>query len=162
MRYTLSMLTLTRHAVPVLIVLLSIVTASVSTAQIVPHSKPRPLHSYDVTAIQAILSDPGHYTFRIVRIRGVAHTITQVQRRTTCSSGIGYGYEIRVKDESGELTVMDLGPCGRNIGNRGFVLPETLTGGEQIDALVLVSFINIPGQSPNPPEGLLQWLERAQ
>ena len=62
----------------------------------------------------------------------------------------------------GELTVIDLGPCGRNPGNRGPVLPETLAGGEQIDALILVSFINHQRESPNPPEGLIQWLERIE
>ena len=160
MRYTVSMLTLTRYAVPVLMVLLSVATASVSTAQFVPRSKPPSLHSYDVTSIHAILSDPGHYTFRIVRIRGVVQSITQVPQQTAC--GLGVGYKIHVKDESGDLIVIDPGPCGRNPGNRGPVLPETLAGGEQIDALILVSFTNHPRKSPNPPEGLLQGLERTQ
>ena len=155
-----NMQTLTRYAVPGLIVLLSVVTASVSPAQIVPRSKPSSLHSYAVTSIQGILSDPGHYQFRIVRIRGVVQSITQVPQQTTC--GVGVGYKIRVKDESGELTMIDPGPCGRNPGNRGPVLPETLAGGEQIDALVVVSFTTHPWDSPDPPEGLLQWLEQAQ
>lgn len=152
------MLNLTRYAVPVLMVLLSIATASVSTAQFVPRSKPSSLHSYDVSSIHGILSDPGHYAFRIVRIRGVVQTITQVPHRTTC--GLGVAYKIRVKDESDELTVIDQGPCGR--GTRGPVLPETLAGGEQIDALIYVSFANHPRESPNPPEGLFQWLERTE
>lgn len=42
------------------------------------------------------------------------------------------------------------------------MLPETLAGGEQIDVLIYVSFTNQPRESPNPPEGLLQWLEQAQ
>jgi hypothetical protein len=68
--------------------------------------------------------------------------------------------QIRVKDESGDLTVIDPGPCGRHPGNRGRVLPETLAGGEQIDALVVVAFTTHPWESPTPPERLLQWLER--
>ena len=155
-----SMLTLTRCAVPVLIALLSIATASVSPAQFVPRSKPPSLHSYAVTSIQAILSDLGHYQFRIVRIRGVVQSITQVPQQTAC--GLGVGYKIRVKDDSGELTVIDQGPCGRNSGNSGPVLPETLAGGEQIDALILVSFTNQPRESPDSPEGLLRWLERTE
>ena len=160
MRYTLSMFTLTRYAVSVVMVLLSIATTSVSPAQLVPRSKPPSLHSYAVTSIQGILSDPGHYQLRIVRIQGVVQSITQVPQQTTC--GLGVGYKIRIKDESGELTVIDPGPCGRNPRNRGPVLPETLAGGEQIDALVVVSFTTHPWDSPNPPEGLLQWLEHAQ
>lgn len=152
--------TLTQYTVFVVMVLLSIVTASVSPAQFVPRSKPPSLHSYAVTSIQGILSDPGHYQFRIVRIRGVVQSITQVPQQTMC--GIGVGYKIPVKDESGELTVIDLGPCGRNSGNRGPVLPETLAGGEQIDALILISFTNHQRESPTPPEGILQWLEHAQ
>ena len=159
-RYTLSMLILTRYAVPVLTVLLSVATGSVSTAQIVFRSKPPSLHSYYVTSIQAILSDPGHYQFRIVRIRGVVQSIIQVPHPTRC--GFGVAYVIRVEDESGGLTVIDLGPCGRNPGNRGSVLPETLVGGEQIDALIFVSFTNHPRESPSPPEGLLQWFERTE
>ncbi|MBS0166225.1 MAG: hypothetical protein JSR29_09095 [Nitrospira sp.] len=160
MRHALHMLTLTRCVLLVLMVLLSVATARISAAQIAPRSKPPALHSYDVTAIQAILSDPGHYTFRIVRIRGVVQSLRQVPRRTICRSGISYGYEIRVKDESGELTVMDLGPCGRNTGSRGPVLPEMLASGDQIDALIVVSFTSHPWESPNPPEGLLNWMER--
>lgn len=149
-----------RSAIPVLMVLLSVTTVSVSPAQIVPRSKPPALQSYAVTSIHGILSDPGHYTLRFVRIRGVVQSISQVPQQTAC--GLGVGYQIRVKDESGELTVIDLGPCGRNPGNRGAVLPEALVGGEQVDALILVSFTNHPRESSNLPEGLLQWLERAQ
>lgn len=154
------MLTPIRYAVPALMVLLLIATGSASPAQIIPRSKPASLHSYSVTSIQGILSDPGHYQFRIVRIRGVVQSITQVPQQTSCS--LGGGYKIRVKDESDELTVIDQGPCGRDPGNSGPMLPETLAGGEPIDALIFVSFTNHPRESPNPPEGLLQWLERTE
>lgn len=153
------MLTLLRYAVPVLMVLLSVSTASVSPAQIVFRSKPPSLHSYDVTSIQAILSDPGHYQFRLARIRGVVQSVIQMPNWTKC--GFAAAYKIRVQDESGGLTVIAQGPCGQDPGNSGSMLPETLEGGEQIDALIFVSFINHPRESPNPPEGLLQWLERA-
>lgn len=152
------MQTLTRFAVPGLMGLLLVATASVSPAQLVPRSKPPALHSYAVTSFHAILSDPGHYQFRLVRIRGVVQSMIQVPQQTAC--GVGVGYKIRVKDESGELTVIDPGPCGRHPGNRGPVLPETLAGGEPIDALIFVSFMTHPWESPNPPEGFLQWLER--
>ncbi|MGC4098463.1 MAG: hypothetical protein QM706_15220 [Nitrospira sp.] len=154
------MRTPTPYAVPVLVILLSVSAASVSTAQISVRSKPPSLHSYYVTSIQAILSDPGHYNLRFVRIRGVVQSITQVPQQTAC--GLGGGYQIRVKDDSGDVTVTDLGPCGRNPRNRGPVLPETLVGGEQIDALIHILFANHPRESPNPPEGLLQWLERTE
>ena len=160
MRYTMSMQTLTQYAVLGLMGLLSVATASVSAAQFVPRSKPPALHSYAVTSIHAILADPGHYNLRIVRIRGVVTSISQVPQQTSC--GLGVGYQILVKDESGELTVIDLGPCGRNPGNRGPVLPETLVGGEQVDVLILVQFTNTPRESPSLPEGLLQWLERTE
>lgn len=159
-RYTLSMLALTRYTVPVLMVLLSIATASVSPAQIVFRSKPPSLHSYGVTPIHAILSDPGHYQFRIVRIRGVVQSITQLSNWTKC--GFAPAHKIRMEDESGGLTVIDQGPCGRDPGNSGSLLPETLEVGEQIDALIFVSFTNHPRESPYPPEGLLQEFERAQ
>jgi len=42
------------------------------------------------------------------------------------------------------------------------VFPDTLAGGEQIEAFIVVSYINVPGQAPTPPEGVLQWLELAQ
>lgn len=113
-----------------------------------------------MTSIHGILSDPGHYQFRIIRIRGVVQSIIQVPNRTRC--GFGAACKIRVEDESGGLTVIDQGPCGRDLGNRGPVLPETLGGGEQIDALIFVSFTNHPRESPNPPEGLLQWLEQTE
>ena len=89
-------------------------------------------------------------------------SISQVPLPSTCGvgGGLGIGYKIRVNDESGELTVIDQGPCGR--GNRGPVFPDTLAGGEQIDAFIVVSYINVPGQASNPPEGLLQWLERTE
>jgi hypothetical protein len=51
----------------------------------------------------------------------MVQSISQVPQQTVC--GLGVGYQIRVQDESGELTVIELGPCGR--GNRGAVLPET-------------------------------------
>ncbi|MBX3301044.1 MAG: hypothetical protein KF693_02395 [Nitrospira sp.] len=152
------MQTLTRYAVPGLMVLLSVATTSVSPAQLVPRSKPPALHSYAVTSIHAILSDPGHYQFRIVRIRGVVQSIIQVPNWTKC--GFAAAYKIRVEDESGGLTVIAQGPCGRDPGNSGPIVPETLAGGEPIDALIFVSFTNQPRESPNPPEGLLQWLER--
>ncbi|MGE0468166.1 MAG: hypothetical protein AB7L09_03805 [Nitrospira sp.] len=156
------MLTLTRSAVLVLVILLAGAVAHVSTAASLPRSHPPAWWSLSVTSIHAILSDPRYYQSRIVRIRGVVQSITQVSQPATCGvgGGLGVGYQIRVHDESSELTVMDLGPCGR--GNRGPVLPETLAGGEQIDAIILVSYINIPGQDPNPPEGVLQWIDLAQ
>ncbi|OQW47560.1 MAG: hypothetical protein A4C66_06195 [Nitrospira sp. HN-bin3] len=154
------MLILTRCTMFVLIVLLSVVTARVSPAQLVPRSKPPSLHSYAVTSIQAILSDPGHYQFRIVRIRGVVQSIIQVPNWIKC--GVAPAYKIRVEDESGGLTVIDQGPCARDPRNSGPVLPETLAGGERIDALIYVSFTNHPREAPNPPEGLLQWLERTE
>lgn len=160
LRYTLSMLTPTRSIVPVLMVLLSVATASVSPAQLAPRSKPPALHSYAVTSIQGILSEPGHYQFRIVRIRGVVRSIIQVPNWTKC--GFATAYQIRVEDESGGLTVIDQGPCGRDPVNSGSMVPEALVGGEQIDALIFVSFLNHPRESPNPPEGLLQWLERTE
>lgn len=86
----------------------------------------------------------------------MVQSISQIPQQTAC--GVGVGHQIRVKDESGELTVIDLGPCGR--GNRGPVLLETLAGGEHIDVLMLVQFTNTPREAPTPPEGLLQWLER--
>ncbi|MBL8037790.1 MAG: hypothetical protein JNN16_09845 [Nitrospira sp.] len=154
------MLTLTRYAVPVLIVVLSVVTARVSPAQIMFRSKPPSVHSYAVTSIQGILSDPGHYQFRLVRIRGVVRSIIQVPNWTKC--GFAAAYQIRVEDESGGLTVIDQGPCGRDPGNSGSTVPEALVGGEQIDALIFVHFANQPREAPNPPEGLLQWLELVQ
>lgn len=114
------MQTLTRFAVPVLMVLLSVATASVSPAQVVFRSKPPALRSYSVTAIQSILSDPGHYQFRIVRIRGVVQSILQVPNWTKC--GLAAAYQIRVEDESGELMVIDPGACGRHPENRGPVV----------------------------------------
>lgn len=84
------MLTLTRYAVSVVMVLLSIATTSVSPAQIVPRSKPPSLHSYAVTSIQGILSDPGHYQFRIVRIRGVVQSIIQVPNWSKCGFAAAY------------------------------------------------------------------------
>lgn len=149
-----------RYAVPVLMVLLFIATGSVSPAQIIPRSKPASLHSYAVTSIQAILSDPGHYQFRIVRIRGIVQSIIEVPNWIKC--GYAAAYKIRVEDESGELTVIDQGPCGQNPGSRGPVLPETLASGAPIDALIFVSFTAHPWESPSPPEGLLQWLERPE
>lgn len=154
------MLVLTQCAVSALMTLLSITTANVGAAQIVPRSKPPSLQSYDVTSIQAILSDPGHYQFRIVRIRGVVQSITEIPNWARC--GFATAYKIRVEDESGGLTVIDLGPCRGKSGSNGPVLPETLVDGEQIDALIFVSFTNHPWESPNPPEGLIQELERAQ
>ena len=151
---------MTRYAISVLIALLSVATASVSPAQLVPRSKPPALRSYAVTSIQSILSDPGHYQFRIVRIRGVVQSITQVPNWIKC--GFAAAYKIRVEDESGALTVIDQGPCAQNSGNRGPVLPETLASGEQIDVLIFVSFTNHPHEAPDPPEGLLQWLERTE
>ncbi len=152
------MQTLTRFAVFGLMVLLFLATASVSPAQNLLRSKPPSLHSYSVTSIHAILSDPGHYQFRLVRIRGVVQSILQVPNWTKC--GLAAAYQIRVEDESGELMVIDPGACGRHPENRGPVVAEILAGGEQIDALIFVSFTNHPRESPNPPEGLLQWLER--
>jgi hypothetical protein len=152
--------TLTRSAVLGLMGLLFLATASVSPAQLVPRSKPPALHAYAVTSIRAILSDPGHYQFRLVRIRGVAQSISQVPQQTAC--GVGVGYQIRLKDESGELTVINPGPCGRHPGNRGPVLPEMLAGGEHIDVLMLVQFTNTLREAPTPSEGLLQWLERIE
>lgn len=154
------MLALTQCAVSALMILLSITTANVGAAQIVPRSKPPSLHSYAVTSIQAILSDPRHYQFRIVRIRGVVQSITQIPNLIKC--GFAPAHKIRVEDESGGLTVIDQGPCARNSRNSGSLLPETLVGGEQIDALIFVSFTNQPRESPDPPEGLIQELERAQ
>lgn len=159
-RYALPMLTLTRSAILALTVLLSVATVSVSPAQIIFRSKPPSLHSYAVTSIQGILSDPGHYQFRLVRIRGVVGSIIQVPNWTKC--GFAAAYQIRVEDESGGLTVIDQGPCGRDPGNSGSMVPEALVGGEQIDALIFVHFANHPPEAPNPPEGLLQWLEHAQ
>jgi len=159
MRYTSRMRFLTQYTVPVLMVLLSIATTSISSAEPSPRSKPPALHSYAVTSIQAILSDPGHYQFRIVRIRGVVQSIIQVPNWIKC--GLAAAYRIRVEDESGGLTVIDQGPCARDSGNSGPLLPETFADGDQIDALIFVSFTNQPRESPNPPEGLLQWLERA-
>lgn len=141
-------------------ILLSVATTSVSTAQIILRSKPPSLRSYYVTSIHGILSDPGHYQLRIVRIRGVVQSIVQFSLPQWSTCGLGVGYKIRVKDESGGMTVIDQGPCG--LGTRGPMLPETLTGDEQIDALIYVSFANHPRESPNPPEGLLQWLERTE
>ena len=149
---------LTRSAVLGLMVLLSVATASVSPAQNLLRSKPPSLHSYAVTSIHAILSDPGHYQFRLVRIRGVVQSIIQVPNWTKC--GFAAAYQIRVEDESGELMVIDPGACGRHPDKRGPVVAETLAGGGPIDALIFVSFTNHPRESPNPPEGLLQWLER--
>lgn len=149
---------LTRSAVLGLMLLLSVTTASLSLAQLVPRSKPPALYSYAVTSIHAILSDPGHYQFRLVRIRGVVQSVIQVPNWTKC--GFAAAYKIRVEDESGGLTVIGQGPCGRDPGNSGPLLPETLAGGEPIDALLFVSFTNHPRESPSPPEGLLQWLER--
>ncbi|HRB81487.1 MAG TPA: hypothetical protein PK614_04430 [Nitrospira sp.] len=151
-----SMHPLTRSAIRGLMVLLPVATASVSPAQFVPRSKPPAFHSDAVTSIHAILSDPGHYQFRLVRIRGVVQSIIQIPNWIKC--GFAPAYKIRVEDESGGLTVIDQGPCGR--GNRGPLFPETLAGGERIDALIFVSFTNQPRESPNPPEGLLQWLEQ--
>ncbi|CUS32664.1 exported hypothetical protein [Candidatus Nitrospira nitrosa] len=154
------MLTLTRYTLPVLMFLLFNATANVSPAQVILRSRPPSLHSYAVTSIQAILSDPRHYQFRIVRIRGVVQSITQVPNWIKC--GFAPAHKIRVEDESGGLTVIDQGPCARNSRNSGSLLPETLVGGEQIDALIFVSFTNHPWESPNPPEGLIQELERFQ
>lgn len=152
---------LTRSTIAGLIVLLFVATARVSPAEPLPRSKPPAWRSYAVTSIHSILSDPGHYQFRLVRIRGVVQSITQVPQPTTCGfgGGRGVGYTIRVRDASGELTLIDGGPCGRN---HGPVFPETLAGGEPIEAFMVVSYINVPGQDPTPPEGVLQWLERSE
>ncbi len=148
------MLILTPCTVFVLMLVLFVATARVSPAEPLPRSKPPALRSYAVTSIQSILSDPGQYQFRIVRIRGVVQSMTQVPQQTTCGlrGGVGIGYKIRVSDASGELTVIAVGP----------VFPDTLAGGEHIDAFIVVSYVNVPGQAPDPPEGLLQWLERAE
>ena len=123
-------------------VLLPIATASVSPAQIVFRSKPPFLHSYAVTSIHAILPDPGHYQFRIVRIRGVVQSVIQVPNWIKC--GFAPAYKIHVEDESGGLPLIAQGSCARNSWNSGPVLPEPLAGGEQIDALIFVLFTNHP------------------
>jgi hypothetical protein len=139
---------------------LSISYAYAQSSGPAPRHKPFPLKSYEVLKIQKLVSVPELYNLHFIRLQGTVDVIQKVPYGTLCGQGVAY--VMTLKDETGEIKIIDKGRCGQNFGNRGPILTSDLASGDTVDVLVIVSYIQQPGKEIGELETILNWVERSQ
>lgn len=67
-----------------------------------------------------------------------------------------------LKDETGEIKILDKGQCGKNFGSRGPLQTSGRASGDTVDVLVIVSYVQQPGKEIDELETILKEVERSQ
>lgn len=140
-------------------VVLSMSCAYAQSPGLAPRHKPFPLKSYELLAIQKLVSALDRYNLHVVRLHGTIDTIKQFPYGTVCSQGIAY--LITLKDETGEIQILDKGRCGQNFGTMGSLPTSDLAIGDRVDVLVIVSYVQQPGKDSGELEMILNRVERS-
>lgn len=112
--------------------------------------------------IQKLVSAPDRYNLHMVRLQGTIDVIQRVPLGMVCGQGVAY--VITLKDETGEIKILDrdMGRCEENFGNKGPLPTSALVSGDMVDVLVIVSYVHQPGKDIGELESILNWVERSQ
>jgi hypothetical protein len=116
-----------------------------------------PLVSYELIPIATVLAHPERYQMREIRLTGI---VTMIQTETVTNKLIcGRVHErtvFTVKDDSGQIEIIDQGACGRNVSSLKVPL---LNVGQQINLLVLIILAKYADQSEPSLEVTIRFLD---
>lgn len=113
--------------------------------------------SYERIPINTLLSRPDHYQMRDIRITG---TVLAIQTETIPNRMIcGLAHErttLTVEDDSGQIEILDLGACGKNVGALKAPMLKT---GQRIDLLVRIMITTSVGSSSSSVEATIRYID---
>jgi hypothetical protein len=116
--------------------------------------------SYERIPINTLLARPDHYQMRDIRITG---TILAMQTETITNRLIcGRAHErtaLTLEDDSGQIEVLDLGACGKNVGALKAPMLKT---GQRIDLLVQIMLPTSLGSSDSSVEATIRYIDLAR
>jgi hypothetical protein len=119
-----------------------------------------PRFSYEHVSINKLLEDPNRYQMRDVRLTG---TITAMQTEVVTNRMIcGAAHErtvLTVEDASGQIEVIDLGACGKNLST---LKAPMVTVGERIELLVQIMVTKNPESRETAVETTIRYLDRVR
>lgn len=113
--------------------------------------------SYERIPINTLLARPDHYQMRDIRITG---TVLAMQTETITNRLIcGRAHErtaLTLEDDSGQIEILDLGACGKNVGALKAPMLKT---GQRIDLLVHISITTSVGSSGSSVEATIRYID---
>mgnify|MGYP003393119830 FL=1 len=116
--------------------------------------------SYERIPINTLLARPDHYQMRDIRITG---TILAMQTETITNRLIcGRAHErtaLTLEDDSGQIEVLDLGACGKNVGALKGPMRKT---GQRIDLRVQIRLPTSLGSSDSSVEATIRYIDLAR
>ncbi len=113
--------------------------------------------SYERIPINTLLARPDHYQMRDIRITGtvLAMQTEAITNRLIC----GRAHErtaLTLEDDSGQIEILDLGACGKNVGALKAPMLKT---GQRIDLLVHISITTSVGSSGSSVEATIRYID---
>jgi hypothetical protein len=113
--------------------------------------------SYERIPINTLLARPDHYQMRDIRITG---TVLEMQTETITNRLIcGRAHErtaLTLEDDSGQIEILDLGACGKNVGALKAPMLKT---GQRIDLLVQIMLPTSLGSSGSSVEATIRYID---
>jgi hypothetical protein len=116
--------------------------------------------SYERIPINTLLARPDHYQMRDIRITGtvLAMQTEAINNRLIC----GRAHErtaLTLEDDSGQIEILDLGACGKNVGALKAPMLKT---GQRIDLLVQIMLPTSLGSSDSSVEATIRYIDLAR
>jgi hypothetical protein len=116
--------------------------------------------SYERIPINTLLARPDHYQMRDIRITGtvLAMQTEAITNRLIC----GRAHErtaLTLEDDSGQIEILDLGACGKNVGALKAPMLKT---GQRIDLLVQIMIPTSSGIPDSSVEATIRYIDLAR
>jgi hypothetical protein len=114
--------------------------------------------SYERIPIGIMLAHPDRYQMRDIRITGTVLAIQTeiIPNRTICGSA-HERTTLLIEDDSGQIEILDLGACGKNVGALKAPMLKT---GQRIDLLVHISIPTSVGSSGSSVETTIRYIDQ--
>jgi hypothetical protein len=114
--------------------------------------------------IQTILANPQAFNMRAVRLQGVINSLQVIAGGGGCQvQGMYDAYAFILKDDTGELPIVDRGTCRGTGKSRPHAVKPQMTefaAGDSVEVVIDVSLIYSPNFESRTLEGALRWVKR--
>lgn len=107
--------------------------------------------------IKAIIDNPQAFNLRAVRLQGIVQTLERIPRTGGC--GLDDAYLFTLDDQTGQLTINDLGACPSEVNSVKPLMTDFAVG-DNVEVVVDVFLLFSPNFDSRKLEGTLRWVKR--
>lgn len=107
--------------------------------------------------IRAIIANPQAFNLRAVRLQGIVQTLVRIPGTGGC--GLDDAYLFTLDDQTGQLTINDIGDCPGRLTSVKPLMTDFAVG-DNVEVVINVSLLFSSNFASRELEGTLRWVKR--